>query len=94
MVDIRRYNIMFRGYPVAFLGDELVLRFPEFIHGPDVTRDVLTRATDAARPGEPSDWHFRATYYGVEVWLERAGGLRDESGHHGGFWALYLPEER
>ena len=94
MIDVRRYNIMFRGYPVAFLGKELVLRFPEFVLGPHAALDVLSRAADLAGPGELADWHFRATYCGVEVWLERTGGVRDEHGHHGGFWTLYLPEER
>jgi hypothetical protein len=28
------------------------------------------------------------------VWAERFGGVRDDRGHHGGGWSLYLPEER
>jgi hypothetical protein len=87
-------RVQFRGYPVTRLSAGVQMLMASARNAAELLLTAVRCAVDTAEPGEPSDWLFKSSMLGKEVWLERFGGVRDETGHHGGQWSVYLPDER
>jgi hypothetical protein len=108
VIDFTSAGFSWRGYPITIVSDGAAdVLIPLREHGiprrflpnlVDLYRPrlsaLLESMTDLAGPGEPADWTFSGQLDGVTVWAERFGGVRDDRGHHGGGWSLYLPGER
>jgi hypothetical protein len=87
-------RVQFRGYPVTAISPGVQMLMASAGNAAQLLLTAVRSAVDTAEPGEPSDWLFKSWMLGKEVWLERFGGVRDETGHHGGQWSVYLPDER
>jgi hypothetical protein len=87
-------RVQFRGYPVTRLSRGVQMLMAKAGNAAELLLTAVRCAGDTAEPGEPSDWLFKSAMLGQEVWIERFGGVRDDTGHHDGQWSVYLPHER
>jgi hypothetical protein len=87
-------RVQFRGYPVTHLSPGVQMLMAKSGDAAGLLATAVRWAVDTAGPGEPSDWLFTSWMLGQEVWIERFGGVRDDTGHHDGQWSVYLPAER
>lgn len=106
MKDVSDYGISFRGYPVTLVSDDVDTLLQGIVsrYGADKYATaigvILAAAVDTAEHDEPSGWLFTSWLFdspsspGVEVNIERFGGIRSTDRHEGGMWSVYRPSER
>jgi hypothetical protein len=87
-------RVQFRGYPVTHLSPGVQMLMAKAGNATELLLTAVRYAVDTAEPGEPSGWLFTSAMLGQEVWIERFGGVRDDTGHHDGQWSVFLPHER